>query len=79
MPQHRGVKVALSQEAKCAAVLPAGTNLFGRKGDGDGQRGRRRSAKVGAGVQAVAAGAACLAPLTHVELIESLRSATAGL
>ena len=77
-PQHRGVKVALSQDAQCAALLPAGTNLFGQS-ESDGERGPRRSAKAGAGVRAVAAGAASLPPLTHADLIASLRSATAGL
>ena len=65
-------------DAQCAALLPAGTNLFGQS-ESDGERGPRRSAKAGAGVRAVAAGAASLPPLTHADLIASLRSATAGL
>lgn len=77
LSQHRGVKLALSQKAKCAAFLPPNSHLFGIQHDDQNvESGARRD---GRGSRSRAEAAKDLPPLTHSDLIEQLRSATAGL
>jgi len=72
--------MAFSQQTRCATVLPPGMDLFGgpldKSGGSGGGAGRRRR---GGGVRSIANEAAAMPALTHQELIQSLRGATAGL